>query len=104
MNEWQPIETAPKDGTRILAFFALEENDEYYAQIVIIRWSYYKRWESADYGGEIDYEFDSQPTHWMPLPNPPIKKGDSMSKTTKADKLRNETEKLWEMNEGRFHE
>ena len=23
---------------------------------------------------------------------------------TKADKLRNEAEKLWEMNEGRFHE
>jgi hypothetical protein len=71
MNEWQPIETAPKDGTRFLAFFPLEKNDEYYAQIVIIRWSYYKRWESAEYGGELDYEFDSQPTHWMPLPNPP---------------------------------
>ena len=71
MSKWQPIETAPKDGTRFLAFFALEENDEYYAQIVIIRWSYYKRWELAEYSGELDYEFDSQPTYWMPLPNPP---------------------------------
>mgnify|MGYP002507805316 CR=1 FL=1 len=82
MNEWQPIETAPKDetkiyGTRILAFFPLEEESDYSSQIVIIRWSYYKRWELAEYSGELDHEFYSQPTHWMPLPNPPKQEKES---------------------------
>lgn len=98
MSEWQPIETAPKDGTRILAFFPII-NSYKILTIEFIR----HRWYICPYDCEFEMT-GGDPTHWMPLPNPPIRKGDSMSKTTKADKLHNEAEKLWEINEGRFHE
>lgn len=46
---WQPIATAPKDGTVILA---------YNGERVLVRWS------------DID-NCHPQPTHWFPLPSPP---------------------------------
>ena len=88
---WQPIETAPKDGTPILLARAVEDGDEY--TVVTLGW-----WiEGYDDGpddmghddGFTDYRFDTfrpgrsignpaymyeakQPTHWMPLPPPPF--------------------------------
>lgn len=63
MSEWQPIETAPKDGTSVLVVGA-------YGYVLMARWKEMtrvpSRWES--YGlGAIRFE----PTHWMPLPEPP---------------------------------
>lgn len=61
MSDWQPIETAPKDGTEILA---CTRGTKWPPQIV---W-----WEA--YGGrgrgQWFYSPDgySWPTHWMPLP------------------------------------
>lgn len=70
MREWQPIETAPRDGTRILAFGGgLGE----IAEVV----SYNERvgcWNAPnDTLDDTDYEPDGyiRPTHWMPLPLPP---------------------------------
>ena len=65
MTEWQPIETAPKNGELILLSPAF---DRPYA---IGRWA----WE---YGDGLWF-MDSvgtlcgiwKPTHWMPLPEPP---------------------------------
>jgi len=60
--EWQPIETAPKDGTRILGF---NENLEVYIPNIYF-WD--DKW--------ITYFFDeysTELTHWMPLPKPPKK-------------------------------
>ncbi len=57
-NEWQPIETAPKDGTHILVYRPEYSND-------VIGIDFWRRkcwWLSSS---------DSQPTHWMPLPEPP---------------------------------
>lgn len=57
---WQPIETAPKDGTDILVGFAHQDRPS-----VVVGW--FDKWA----------EYDSQnvlkgnPTHWMPLPPPP---------------------------------
>ena len=57
-GEWQPIGTAPKDGTHILTC-----EDGY---IVVAMWFVYhggrSQWETVDGESEID------PTHWMPLP------------------------------------
>jgi len=65
---WQPIETAPKDGTEILAYYGQEGR----GQILILAWD--ENWWGPGNGdwvlnGEKDY---ATPTHWMPLPAPPI--------------------------------
>lgn len=63
MNEWQPIETAPRDGTRILADTRLG---------VMIIW----RSGDDDYWVDDYVRFNgsapSKPLFWMPLPKPPI--------------------------------
>lgn len=68
MSEWQPIETAPKDGTEILVWMG--------ARILLARWdaeTYHKRprphWSSFVMGRT--WSRDNQPTHWVPLPDPP---------------------------------
>ena len=57
---WQPIETAPKDGTKILA--CVQGGFE-----TLIVW-----WEAYRDSHEWFYDNDSYtwPTHWMPLPDP----------------------------------
>ena len=59
--KWQPIETAPKDRTEILAVRDKE--------IKIVFWyPHLKEW-----GSQEDWADDGtwEPTHWMPLPEPP---------------------------------
>lgn len=58
MSEWQPMETAPKDGTPILGW-------PFYSRIDIVVFSR-KKWrsQSSDY---VAWTL----THWMPLPEPP---------------------------------
>lgn len=61
---WQPIETAPKDGTPILAY----ETDWGYP--ISIRW--HQPWQSWVLNGVLLKLGDwGEPTHWMPLPAPP---------------------------------
>lgn len=83
MTDWQPIETAPKDGSEILGY-----RDDCGA--LLMRWTslgeflteselseydeettYQEDWFYADFicGGRL--ENDQAPTHWMPLPPPP---------------------------------
>jgi hypothetical protein len=61
MSEWQPIETAPKDGTPVLAFIGDGDG------AAVLGWSAGCR-EWQDYNGSSP-RYD--PTHWMPLPPPP---------------------------------
>jgi hypothetical protein len=62
--KWQPISTAPKDGTSILIF----EADEGTAGMVrVSRWrddTIPSGWTASD-----------APSHWLPLPLPPGKPG-----------------------------
>lgn len=69
----QPIKTAPKDGTEILA---IQEGGHF-----IARWveTMIKRGWADSYPQEDDF-FWINPTHWMPLPEPPKPK-----KPTKHD-------------------
>ena len=57
--EWQPIETAPKDGTRVLVYDKADD------EILVCYW--YDKWELV-YGGYVP---DESVTHWMPLPEAP---------------------------------
>lgn len=67
---WQPIDTAPRDGTQVLATIPVYDNARH-----MIGWQFdiicfdrehgeilldaYRGWDWDDY------------THWMPLPEPP---------------------------------
>lgn len=62
--EWQPIETAPKDGTVI---FAIDSRRDYKA---VVKWTGAGEWECITYyGAPMGLGFSV--THWMPLPEPP---------------------------------
>lgn len=79
--EWQPIETAPKDGSAILLWDAERE------VAIVGMWlsfagtnspdSYepaYSGWDSiSGVPTWLDASPDAQPTHWMPLPAPPVR-------------------------------
>lgn len=80
MNNWQPIDTAPKDGTVVLVWWPIGDypsGNHEFASFV-------------DFGGKVpEGTFDGkpyrngwcndrdgaylpvEPTHWMPLPEPP---------------------------------
>lgn len=67
--QWQPIETAPKDGTAVLIYQPKEKIGSLVLEDVIYV-CYYNdegKWEEAD--GEMYSTFN--PTHWMPLPETP---------------------------------
>lgn len=70
---WRPIETAPKDGTHFLAYGPAA----YEARMVMAVMSWvkpYNMWAMSHVGG-WEYDEDLQdPSHWMPLPEPPEKK------------------------------
>lgn len=69
---WNPIETAPKDGSNILATW-------------IDTWADAPHIESVTWSGDhwfYTYDGDSpqkgnEPTHWMPLPIPPVERSEN---------------------------
>ena len=61
---WQPIETAPKDGTWIIGVW---KNVLGELGVVPVRWGV--SWDNQYWAnGVVVYE----PTHWRPLPEPPV--------------------------------
>lgn len=77
MSEWQPIETAPKDGTEFIGLKGRlvfrTKNQQYY-----VKWPH--EVGGPTYRDEWTYEDASSftpwsPTHWMPLPPPPVESG-----------------------------
>lgn len=64
--KWLPIETAPKDGTRILAYFPDDEGG-----VLSVIWAYYGWYLDPDGGTEFEYHIFGNPTHWMPVPEKP---------------------------------
>lgn len=65
ISEWQPIDSAPKDGTFILLF----------TPSGIVECRYEDSWEPqgcySTYDGHGCVALNDTPTHWMPLPTPP---------------------------------
>lgn len=69
--EWKGIETAPRDGTRVLiGWFELSGQDS----MTVAFWhSSRKSWCNTWMGFSADPR--DQPTHWMPLPAAPTQEG-----------------------------
>lgn len=67
-RNWQPIETAPKD-VLVLMF---ERQPEFLSSvdalvgIVFAGW-----WDGEGWRNNLDQQ-EQAPTHWMPLPEPPV--------------------------------
>lgn len=61
---WRPIETAPKDGTRVVLCCAKT------LRAVTCRWDASESYWLATH--ETRYYFPHYFSHWMPLPAPPI--------------------------------
>lgn len=66
LTTWQPIETAPKDGSLILGVSANPEGC-----IDIVGWDSKAGGWSTGYFDREEYYILRDPTHWMPLPKPP---------------------------------
>jgi hypothetical protein len=62
---WQPIETAPKNGTRVLVRYDVQRSSRVVGAYSWNGWS----WMSDDVG-------KVQPTHWMPLPSTEVQRTD----------------------------
>ncbi len=79
MSEWQPIETAPRDGTHVLLYAEKATTEAWWDKEGFF-WDYVR--EEAGYGkwelvrlsphgcGCCSSELTSA-THWMPLPEAP---------------------------------
>jgi len=68
MNNWQPIETAPKDGTAILAVDALTQDTHSVVYYDALDSKSIYVWRMTD--STSAYHKDRF-THWMPLPAQP---------------------------------
>ena len=69
MTDWQPIETAPKDGTAVLGYFPAKRGFVARQDVVPIYWSEWGggTWTNSTSGCRLlDHT-----THWQPLPAPP---------------------------------
>ena len=73
-QEWQPIETAPKDGRTIIGW------SKYMSEPCTIRWGKREGWVSSWEGDEVvesmcdfgtDYKDPNPVTHWLSMPLPP---------------------------------
>lgn len=67
MNTWQPIETAPKDGTEIL--IGQSYKDVWYSCVVEWNSNEWRLTETGSYAEDAVPDID--PTHWCQIPEPP---------------------------------
>ena len=74
-GEWQPIETAPKDGTKILAHcqpLDIETGKPMsFSYTNVVWWRRDKFKDSFWHWRHALNDSAAEPTHWMPLPEPP---------------------------------
>lgn len=71
MSEWQPIETAPKDGTVVLLFVPESTDTDGVRVGFFSYWAAYGDWYGDESASHSLSNLYGKPTHWMPLPAPP---------------------------------
>jgi hypothetical protein len=80
MAEWQPIETAPKDGTPVDLWLVTKFSDHLKEPTRCRRitdaawddqWLWFNGIFTAHVEGVRDGDWKAVATHWMPLPSPP---------------------------------
>jgi len=83
MGDWQPIETAPKDGTPILAMQWGNALPDYETTVYVCKWIS-NEFENIIAGYDCSRWHEPtltlknpQPTHWIPIPPAPEKTRDS---------------------------
>lgn len=75
MEKWQPIETAPTNGTIIWLFIKGRDWDDYCSGYWRDKGSY-GQWEVNGYGADVAIASDPDASHfgvkfWMPIPEVP---------------------------------
>ncbi len=71
MSEWQPIETAPRDGTKVILYIrSLGINMGSY-DVYETRRNGKVGYHSEGWRADISFVGDIKPLYWMPLPEPP---------------------------------
>jgi hypothetical protein len=65
MSEWQPIETAPKDGSEFIGYHP--NPNPHRGRILTMAYDRNRSLFAASVPSFIVFE----PSHWMPLPKPP---------------------------------
>lgn len=74
MNEWQPIETAPKDGTTILAYcqprYTGTDEPMEFSYVSVIRWMDKYKNSKCPWRHALNNSA-AEPIHWMPIPPAP---------------------------------
>jgi hypothetical protein len=69
VSEWQPIETAPRDGTN-MDVWCPEDTEEGGYRVADAYWSTpLQKWQKV--GAANGVTWAHEPTRWMPLPEPP---------------------------------
>lgn len=73
MNEWQSIETAPKDGRLIDLWMDGERLPDCFWYSQCEEWGQRSHWQQkyAETGADCSFPVAGAPSHWMPLPPPP---------------------------------
>jgi len=66
--QWQPIETAPRDGTHILGYWKTMRITDYPA--VLYKDDCFLNPNAFSFVGKVELE-EVFPTRWMPVPTPP---------------------------------
>lgn len=64
--KWQPIETAPKDGTPFLATWQWLIGGDWCYVVMFCK--------DGEFLVDWDYQDSAAPTHWKPIKQPKIKK------------------------------
>ena len=68
--KWQPIETAPEDGTEVLVYVWVSLDQKHDMAVAAWRKGMWDILPIESKGKKRWREFHD-PTHWMPLPGPP---------------------------------